>query len=403
MVCCNQEFMSATCQSLMERKGGNRGTRTVKPCSYDIPLTLVAGSHTLHSTGPPGSSVTTVPFWRFSPFLVYASLFSPSRSFSHSFWFYAFLSFTAPLWPEPYHCQSPWRWADRHPTHLLRQTERWGRGGGGRKTRERKDCVSVSSLSLPLRKMKILQFQKKRRFCFGVEEETLLVANGPRKKHKGKLEKGLSLLKNFDPPLLSSNSCGHFPKGGGALFEAVTFSNVCVHECVCMSLCHCQNGLGPCYQDSVWKGKPQTENYGPTPPLWGWLRVRNAEEGWTLWLWGWRGGQECTDILIFQAFSGWGCFRRPACMSLTLFQDLNAGYLQTALLIGFPRLRNVVQAALLNLQRYSEIQRFNTYNNTFVLDLYLLKISIYESRPSHWHENKAVCGCVMILCNKMCS
>lgn len=79
---------------------------------------------------------------------------SPRLSFSPSFWFYAFLSFTASLWPEPYHCQSPWRWADRHPTLLLRQTERGGKERK-RKMRERKDCVSVSSLSPPSGRMEI--------------------------------------------------------------------------------------------------------------------------------------------------------------------------------------------------------------------------------------------------------
>lgn len=150
------------------------------------PLTLVDISHTLHSAGPPGSSVTTVPFWHFSPSLVYASLFSclsvlPSCPLSGSM---RFSLSQLSLWPEPYRCQSPWHWADRHPTPLLRQTE----GGKKkqkrqRKMRERKDCVSLSSFSPPLGKIKFLYFFCLKRWCcFGVNEKTLLGANEAWKK-----------------------------------------------------------------------------------------------------------------------------------------------------------------------------------------------------------------------------
>lgn len=126
-------------------------------------------------------------------------IFSTLRlSFSPSFWFYAFLSFTA--WPEPYHCQSPWRWADRHPTLLLRQTERGGEKRK-RKMRERKDCVSVSSLSPPSGRMEIR---------FGLSWNTDVVPElmrklhlrqmGPRRNNRWKPERGLSLCSRILTP-----------------------------------------------------------------------------------------------------------------------------------------------------------------------------------------------------------
>lgn len=145
-------------------------------------LTLVELSHTLHSAGPPGSSITTVPVWQFS--LVYASLFShlcvfPSHPLSGSMR----SSFTAPLWPEPYRCQSPWRWADRHPTPLLRPTERVGKK---KKKNERKEglCVSVIPFYSSWENANSIDFELKRWcffFLFFVNEKTLLGANGPWK------------------------------------------------------------------------------------------------------------------------------------------------------------------------------------------------------------------------------
>lgn len=68
---------------------GEKMGNGVKPWSYDIPSPWVEISHTLYSAGPPGSSITTVPLWHFSPSVVYASLFSrlsvlPSRPLSGS-------------------------------------------------------------------------------------------------------------------------------------------------------------------------------------------------------------------------------------------------------------------------------------------------------------------------------
>ena len=50
---------------------------------------------------------------------------------------------------------------------------------------------------------------------------------------------------------------------------------------------------------------------------------------------GWLGGQECMDILTFQAFCN--CFRRSMCISLTLFQaERNEGYFKNSIVDQVP-------------------------------------------------------------------
>lgn len=75
-------------------KMGNRATWVLVPGNYDTPLTPAEISHTLHSVGPQGSSITTLLFWCLFPSLVYASVFShfsilPCQSLSGSMHFFS--------------------------------------------------------------------------------------------------------------------------------------------------------------------------------------------------------------------------------------------------------------------------------------------------------------------------
>ena len=117
-------------------------------------LTLVEISHTLHSAGPPGSSITTVPLWQFP--LVYASLFSrlcvfPSHPLSGSM-----RSSLSQLLSDLNHIavRAPGAEQTDIPPFCSDRQREWGKKRK-RRMRERKDCVSVSSLSTPPGKMQI--------------------------------------------------------------------------------------------------------------------------------------------------------------------------------------------------------------------------------------------------------
>lgn len=125
--------------------GEKMGIR-VKPCNYDIPSPWVEISHTLHSAWPPVSQQTLSDISLSS--LVYASLFSclsvlPSHPLSGCSLSQLLSDLNRIV------VRAPGAEQTDIPPFLLRQTEK------GKKMKERKDCVSVSSLSPPPGKMKI--------------------------------------------------------------------------------------------------------------------------------------------------------------------------------------------------------------------------------------------------------
>lgn len=119
-------------------KKGNKKSQTMQ-----LWYPLTRGSYQPHPafSGSSGLQYHNSPTLTFRPLSCLCIFIFPDLPHP-LFWFCVFLSFTAPLWPEPYRCQSPWRWADRHPTPFLWQTQKEGEN-------ERKEglCVRVIPFS----------------------------------------------------------------------------------------------------------------------------------------------------------------------------------------------------------------------------------------------------------------
>ena len=177
MVYCKWELIAATCQWRKNKWEieSNHATMISPHRGRDQPHPTFSRASGLQYHNSPSLTVPSCLC-----IFIFPSLRLP---FSPSFWFYAFLSFTAPLWPEPYRCQSPWRRADRHPTLLLRPTERVGEKK--KKKNERKEglCVSVIPFYSSWENANSIDFELKRCFFFFflVNEKTSLGANGPWK------------------------------------------------------------------------------------------------------------------------------------------------------------------------------------------------------------------------------
>lgn len=141
MVCCNQEFSSATWQLQMKgkewekQKNFDEKRKKKQTSQLWYWVSLVLGSHTQHSAEPPGSGITTGPLrlvFLFFCLCIFIIISLILRSYPVSdvvsvprTWA---ISLSGPLA------------ARAHPITALQQT-----GGKKDKIRERQDCVSVSS------------------------------------------------------------------------------------------------------------------------------------------------------------------------------------------------------------------------------------------------------------------
>lgn len=97
------------------------------------------------------------------------------------------------------------------------------------------------------------------------------------------------------------------------LVSVCVFVHLCVHACVTV-----KTALVLVIKSM--KGETPRQRTMACTQLWDWLRVRNDEEGWALWLRVWSVGRECTASLIFQAFWCWGCCRWLVWISMNVLQ-----------------------------------------------------------------------------------
>lgn len=155
MVCCKQEFLPVICQSQKEKLG--KWSKNMQPW---YPLTLArdqprpAFSRTSRLRYHNNPSLT---FFSCLCILIFSSLHLPLLDLVLVLTHFSL----SQLLPDLNHIivRAPGAGADTHPSPLLRQTEGEKRK---RQMRERKDCVSVSSLSPPSGRRKI-------HFSFGLK------------------------------------------------------------------------------------------------------------------------------------------------------------------------------------------------------------------------------------------